>query len=90
MKHRRAAGLGRVWCESQATGARWHFRNGREEGGGLKGGGLLSTLVLKNGDDTRSKKELTEEEQNELGEKQVVHIHIVFVYFAIGLLRLHK
>ena len=51
---------------------------------------LLSTLVLKNGDETRSKKELTEEEQNELGEKQVVHIHIVFVYFAIGLLRLYK
>ena len=48
------------------------------EGGGGKGGGFSRHLcLLENGDETQ---ELTEEEQNELGEKQVVHIHIVFVY----------
>jgi hypothetical protein len=45
------------------------------DGSKFREGGGFSTLVLENGDETQ---ELTEEEQNELGEKQVVHIHIVF------------
>ena len=46
------------------------------EGGGGKGGGFSGHLCWK----TETRRKLTEEEQNELGEKQVVHIYIVFVY----------